>query len=252
VKDCLKSTFLRLVRGVHFESKEWLQQKTWIILIQMKAMVEKMYEDQNRAKRNGVKGKGKLHKFEKQSKGKEKKNPTCSHYEKKGHDEKHCWNLNPKLKPKWAHPSKGKNNTTTIVKDLGSDSEDETMVTAMGIKGKYFVASFSSHTSYTNSKVIFDGRERNDLFHLRVISKHTNIDTLVDTGSQVNLILDQVVPTLGLETRPHLRPYPLGWICDNPWVQVTKQCKLQFVITSSFIDEVELDTVSLDLYGMVL
>jgi hypothetical protein len=57
---------------------------------------------------------------------------------------------------------------------------------------------------------------------------------------------------LGLETRPHSRPYPLGWICDNAQLQVTKQCKLRFEITSSFIDEVELDVVPLDICGMVL
>jgi hypothetical protein len=72
----------------------------------------------------------------------------------------------------------------------------------------------------------------------------------VDSGSQVNLISEQVVQKLGLETGPHLKPYTLGCICDN--AQVTKQCKLWFVIASSFIDEVELDVVSLDICGMVL
>jgi hypothetical protein len=62
---------------------------------------------------------GEPHEFEKHSKenGKRKKTttmkkdednkPTCSHCEKKGHDDKHCWNLHPALKPKWAHPRKG-------------------------------------------------------------------------------------------------------------------------------------------------
>jgi hypothetical protein len=116
------------------------------------------------------------HEFEEQSKGKgkskktttvkkdEEKNPTCSHCEKKGHDEKHCWKLHPELKPKWAQPRKGKKKTMTIVQDLGSDSEDETKVTTMGIKGKYFVASFSSRTSSAKSKVIPDGRKRKTCF----------------------------------------------------------------------------------------
>ena len=108
----------------------------------------------------------------------------------------------------------------------------------MGIKGKYCVASFSSCTSSAKTKLIPDGRKRNDMFHLRVISKHTNIDTLVDSGSQVNIISEQLVQNLGLETRHHPRSYTLGWICDNAQVQVTKQCKLQFFIASSFIDEV--------------
>jgi hypothetical protein len=78
------------------------------------------------------------HEFEKQlkEKGKSKKmttvkkdeenNPTCSHCEKKGHDEKHCWKLHPELKPKWSQPRKGKKKAMTIVQDLGSDSKDET------------------------------------------------------------------------------------------------------------------------------
>jgi hypothetical protein len=102
------------------------------------------------------------------------------------------------------------------------------------------------------TNVILDERKINELFHIRVISKHTKIDTLVDNGSQVNLISEQVVKNLGLETKPHLRPYPLGWVCDNAKLQVTKQCKLRFAITSSFIDEVELDVVPLDICGIVL
>ena len=68
----------------------------------------------------------------------------------------------------------------------------------------------------------------------------------------MNLILEQVVHNLRLETRPHPIPYPLGWICDNAQVQVTKKCKLRFPITSSFIGEVKLDVVPLDICGMVL
>jgi hypothetical protein len=156
------------------------------------------------------------------------------------------------LKPKWAQTRKGEKKTMTIVQDLGSNFEDETKVTVMGIKGKYFIASFSSHTYSTKDNVILDGRKGNDMFHLRVISKHTKNDTLLDNGSQLNLILEQVVHNLGLETRHHPRPYPLGWIFDNAQIQVTKQCKLRFVITSSFSDEVELDVVPLDIYDMIL
>jgi hypothetical protein len=90
------------------------------------------------------------------------------------------------------------------------------------------------------------------LFHLRVISKNTKIDTLVDSGSKLNLISEQVVKNLILETRPHPRSYPLSWICDNAQLQVTKQCKLQFEITSSFSDEVELDVFPLNNCRMVL
>ena len=84
----------------------------------------------------------------------EEKKPTCSHCEKKGHDEKHCWKLHPELKSKWAQPRKGKKKTMTMVQNLGSNSEDETNVTTMGIKGKNFIASFSSHIYSTKYNAI--------------------------------------------------------------------------------------------------
>jgi hypothetical protein len=77
--------------------------------------------------------------------------------------------LHPKLKPKWAQPRKGKKKTMIIVHDLGLDSEDETNITSMGIKGKSYVASFSSRTSSAKSNVIPNGRKRKDMFHLRFI-----------------------------------------------------------------------------------
>jgi hypothetical protein len=55
-----------------------------------------------------------------------------------------------------------------------------------------------------------------------------------------------------LETIPHPKPYPLGWICDNAKLQVTRRCKLRFAITAHFIDEVELDVIPLDICGIVL
>jgi hypothetical protein len=55
-----------------------------------------------------------------------------------------------------------------------------------------------------------------------------------------------------LETIPHPKPYPLGWICDNAKLQVTRRCKLRFAITAHFVDEVELDVIPLDICGIVL
>jgi hypothetical protein len=112
-----------------------------------------------------LKEKGKSKKIATVKKDEEKK-PTCSHYEKKGHDEKHCWKLHPESKPKWAQCRKGNKKTTTIVQDLGSDSEDETKFTAMGIKGKFVVASFNLRTSSAKYKVIPYGRKINDMFRI--------------------------------------------------------------------------------------
>jgi hypothetical protein len=176
---------------------------------------------------------------------------TCKHYSKHGHDEDHCWKLHPERRPK-KFGNKGKSKTAaTRQHDLGFDSGDETKITAMGYQGNGSIASTSS-SSNNNLNVTQQEKERIELFHIRVVSKHTKIDTLFDTGSQANLISEETVKKLKLETIPHPKPYPLGWICDNAKLQVTRKCKLRFSITTHFVDEVELDVIPLDICGIVL
>jgi hypothetical protein len=176
---------------------------------------------------------------------------TCKHCSKDGHDEDHCWKLHPERRPKkFGNNNKGKSKTAaTVQHDLGSDSGDETKITAMGYQGN---GSNASTSSSNNVNVTQQEKTRIELFHIRVVSKHTNIDTLFDTGSQANLISEETVKKLKLETIPHPKPYPLGWICDNAKLQVTRRCKLRFSITANFVDEVELDVIPLDIYGIVL
>jgi hypothetical protein len=57
---------------------------------------------------------------------------------------------------------------------------------------------------------------------------------------------------MGLVTKPHPNPYPLGWVCDKANLNVTKQCRVRFAIASKLIDEVDLDVVPLDICGIVL
>jgi hypothetical protein len=56
---------------------------------------------------------------------------------------------------------------------------------------------------------------RNNLFHIRVIMRHTKIDTLIDSGSQSNLISEELVKQLGLKTQLHHKPYTLKWIRNH-------------------------------------
>ena len=118
----------------------------------------------------------------------------------------------------------------------------------MGLKGKNITS-----TNYSScANVTQDEDTRIELFHIRVIYKHTNIDTLFDSGSQANLISEDLVKQLNLETVIHPRPYLLGWICKNANLQVTRKCILWFSINSNFLDEVELDVVSLEISSIVL
>ena len=141
---------------------------------------------------------------------KEEEKPTCSHCQRKGHEEAKCWKLHPEFKPKWFKDHNGKQKTAVVGQDLASDSDDETKITTMGWKGKTFVNDYDSGASCASTSKDNVDNKRNELFHTRVIAKHTKIDTLIDGGSQVNLISEEVVKKLGLETKAHNKPYPLG------------------------------------------
>ena len=87
---------------------------------------------------------------------------------------------------------------------------------------------------------------------MRIISNHKNIDTLFDSGSQANIISEDLVKQLKLETIPHPKPYPLGWICKDANLQVSRKCILCFAIIAHYVDWVELDVVPLDRTGVML
>ena len=102
---------------------------------------------------------------------------------KKGHDASKCWKLHLELKPETFQNKEDKKTiVATIQHDLGFDSGDETKIVVTSIKDKNPFIYISKH------KLVVDERKRSELFHIRVISKHTNIDTLFDSGSQANLV----------------------------------------------------------------
>lgn len=174
---------------------------------------------------------------------------TCKHCSKEGHDDAHYWKLHLELGP-MKRNNKGKQKTTaTTQHDLGRDYGDETKISAMVTKGKEIVASTISSHSQNNTS---NEESRIELFRVRMISNHTNIDALLDSGSQSNLISEDLVKKLNLEIVPHHKTYPLGWIVNNANLQVTRKCLFKFTITEKFIDEVELDVVPLDISGIIL
>ena len=74
----------------------------------------------------------------------EKEKLTCKHCSKDGHDEDHCWKLHPEMRPNKVKNKEKEKTTTTITHDLGYDFEDETKITAMGLKGKDIASTSSS------------------------------------------------------------------------------------------------------------
>jgi hypothetical protein len=117
---------------------------------------------------------------------------SSKHCNKEGHDDDHCWKLHPEKRTKWFKERKLRKRVATTSQpiDLGSDSGDESKIPAVGLIGK-----------------IGDGYDsRSKLFHIRVILNHTKFDMVIDSGYQSNLISEEVVRQLGLNTQMHHKP----------------------------------------------
>jgi len=67
------------------------------------------------------------------------------------------------------------------------------------------------------------------------------MDAIFYSGSQANLIAEDLVNKLGLEVHDHPNLYPLGWVNKDVKLKVTKQCKNKIAISANYIDEVEID-----------
>jgi len=111
---------------------------------------------------------------------KEGEKPVCKNYYKEGHDEVHCWKLHPELRLEKFN-NKGKQKTNGAAQqNLGSDSGDEVKISAIVTKEE----AIASTNTPKNSNNVSNEENRIGLFHILVISKHTKIDTLFDSGSQ--------------------------------------------------------------------
>jgi len=100
----------------------------------------------------------------------------------------------------------------TAQQDRRSDSGDEALIIVVGKKGTLtpHVNSESHEITSSVNESLPNDRKRIELFHIRVVINHTKVETLFDTRSQANLITKSLVKKLGLETKPHPKPYPLG------------------------------------------
>ncbi|KAL6142111.1 hypothetical protein ACLB2K_060394 [Fragaria x ananassa] len=104
----------------------------------------------------------------------------------------------------------------------------------------------------TSPTDVAEAYNREELFHLNIQVKQSVVQAIVDLGSQKNRISEALVRKVGLETMPHPKPYPLGWIQKDIDMQITKQCTFKFAITNRFIDEVTCKVVPLDVCQVIL
>ncbi|CAL2271020.1 unnamed protein product [Prunus armeniaca] len=62
-----------------------------------------------------------------------------------------------------------------------------------------------------------------ELFYVNFQVKQSVVQAIIELGSQRNLISEALVRKVGLDTTPHPKPYPLGWIQKDIDLQIAKQ-----------------------------
>jgi hypothetical protein len=81
--------------------------------------------------------------------------------------------------------------------------------------------------------------------------KGTPFHFIVDSGSQKNLILAEVVKRLALSKTPHPQPYTIEWLRQGSDIYVSQQYRLSYGI-KPFKDEVLCDVAPLEVCNVLL
>jgi hypothetical protein len=81
--------------------------------------------------------------------------------------------------------------------------------------------------------------------------KGTPLNFIIDSNSQKNLMLEEVVKQLALPTMPHPQPYTIGWLRQESDICISQQCCLSYDI-KPFKDEVLCDVDHLEVCNVLL
>jgi hypothetical protein len=75
---------------------------------------------------------------------------------------------------------------------------------------------------------------------------------IIDPKSHENIVLEEVVRKLGLETKRHPTPYRLEWLTKGNEVMVSKHCLVSFSIGAKYKDNVWCDVVDIETCHLLL
>jgi hypothetical protein len=89
------------------------------------------------------------------------------------------------------------------------------------------------------------------LFHSQMWVNCTSLHFIIDSGSQKNLILAEVVKRLSLPKIPHPQPYTIGWLHQGSDIRINQQCCLSYEI-KAFKDKVFCDVYPLEVCNVIL
>jgi hypothetical protein len=137
--------------------------------------------------------------------------------------------------------------------DPSSDSDSEPNFTAAQ-KGKQIIDAEPSAvvaTTQIQPEEPEESEAEERLFHSQMWVKGIPLHFVVDSGSQKNLISEEVIKRLELPITPHPQPYTIGWLSQGRRIRVSHQCRLPYGI-KPFKDEVLCDVAPLEVCDVLL
>jgi hypothetical protein len=75
---------------------------------------------------------------------------------------------------------------------------------------------------------------------------------IIDPRSGMNIISEEAIRKLGLETKRHPTPYQLEWLTKGNGVRVSKYCQVPFSIEGKYVDRVWCDVVDMNMCHLLL
>ncbi|XP_022857684.1 uncharacterized protein LOC111378688 [Olea europaea var. sylvestris] len=75
---------------------------------------------------------------------------------------------------------------------------------------------------------------------------------VIDSGSCENVVAEEVVKKLGLQTEKHPKPYKLAWLKRGNDVEVSQRARISFSIGPTYKDQVSCDVVEMDACHLLL
>nr|GMD17898.1 transposon Ty3-I Gag-Pol polyprotein [Ipomoea batatas] len=113
------------------------------------------------------------------------------------------------------------------------------------------------HLSFVVQPLIYIAEDKSHVQRNRTFRAYCNIlgkvcKLIIDNGSCDNIISKALVQHLNLPTKPHSKPYKLGWIKDGPSVTVSEVCLVPVSIGKSYEDVVACEVIEMDACHILL
>jgi hypothetical protein len=140
----------------------------------------------------------------------------------------------------------GEEQETEFDEDGGAEEE---FVTGEAESGLLFTV---RRVCFTLRKVEDGDEQRHNLFHSRCMIGGKVCHLVIDSGSCENVVVEEVVKKMALETEQHPTPYRLEWLKKGTEVLVSKRCLVPFSIGVRYKDQMWCDVMAMDACHLLL